>query len=142
MKTPDIIVVPNISAETSARRSTSTLTAQEKTLYIAEISCCTDQFIKERLEDKVNEHQELLQSLQGWTVKFYPIIIGHSGPITDTLITFLRECQVEEKSVQRTATQIADFVCEYNDKILRSYNKQLRQATTPVVTQGANTNGD
>jgi len=131
---PDIIVFLKIKP-----RETSTSPAPEKKKAIfLEISFCNDGFAAARYQRKLAQHttHKTFLETKGWTVDIIPIIITHSGCITNTLKQSLTDLGISDGQIKKLISKLQRHSCNSNITIIRTFrflNRKQGPTTNPGI---------
>jgi ribonuclease HI len=122
---PDIITFPELTQD---QTNTAPEHDEKKAIFL-EISFTGDGDAAQRFQQKVTQHAAHAQFLETnqWTIEVVPIIITHSGCITDNLTTTLTNLGISNGQVKKLITKLQAHVCASNYTIIKTFRFFKRQ---------------
>lgn len=128
---PDVIFLPNLDPNRFATHHLSQLTSDEKSIVCLEVGHTADDRVAETLQTKTLAHDEWFRLLEheGWTVKYFPIVVTHSGLVTDTALHALHACSVPTAQAERTVAKIARSALNFNHTFKTARQLKLKEMT-------------
>ena len=103
----------------------SPLTPDERTIVIMEVGHCGDSAMADKVSTKIGYHESWMDDLvaAGWTVHFFPIVVSHSGLVTNTAAAALEHCGVAAAGATAAVRRIARSTLTYNTKFRNARRK-------------------
>ena len=122
---PDVVFLPNVEPIRLATHALSPLTPAERTIVIMEVGHCGDSAMADKVSTKIGDHESWMDDLvaAGWTVHFFPIVVSHSGLVTNTAAAALEHCGVAAAGATAAVRRIARSTLAYNTKFRNNRRK-------------------
>ena len=122
---PHVVFLPNVEPVRLATHALSPLTPAERTIVIMEVAHCGDSAMADKVSTKIGDHESWMDDLvaAGWTVHFFPIVVSHSGLVTNTAAAALEHCGVAASGATAAVRRIARSTLTYNTKFRNARRK-------------------
>ena len=84
-----------------------------------------DSTMADKVSRKVGDHESWMDDLvaAGWTVQLFPIVMSHSGLVTNTAAVALEHCGVAAAGATAAVRRIARSTLAYNTKFRNARRK-------------------
>jgi ribonuclease HI len=135
---PDVVFLPNVEPHRLYTDRLAQLSQQEKTIVLIEVGHCTDARLAQEVEEKIRQHfcwAEYLRG-QGWSVKYFPVAVAHSGLVTSTLAASLRECGVKKGAAAAAVARVIKHTLDYNCKFRSARKRTVLQIQDAIQDPG------
>lgn len=135
--TPDIILFPHTDmSRLKATAQVSQLSTEEKTIVCIELTHTADTHLAPALHDKMKQHALWFDLVRqaGWTVHCVPVVVTHSGWVTDTAATAPKACGVDSTRAVAVIRSLARNALRYNQRFVHT-RRHLYRALPPPDPQ-------
>ena len=87
------------------------------------------------MEKKTTQHAGWAQHLRGqaepWEVVVYPVVVSHSGLVTQTLADGLVACGLSTQAAKRAVRKVLTATVSYTERMWRTRRKLLDELGRP-----------